>query len=329
MFEKTYPYLTSDVQSELEAVESLLRREMSKGNSRVSREAVRLLEGGGKRIRPLLMILFARLGDHYQFEKVLPAAASIEAMHMATLVHDDTIDNADQRRGIETTFKKHGIHTAVYTGDWILVKSLQFLSSGNSDFSLQSTQLNLLANSMESVCNGEIEQYFGRGSIPSKFHYYSRIKEKTAALFIASCVFGIHATELDQQHKKLAADFGEHFGIAFQIQDDILDIFSSSQDAGKPVKNDLREGIITLPVIYACQHSSTFRRKVLQYLNAPEQELLFDILQETRESKGMETATEDCRKHVRSCYSILSEFSAVPAVEDLSSLISHIFLPIK
>ncbi len=317
--------LSPKVEKELNALENLLWEELSKGNPYVSKEAIRLLKSGGKRLRPLFTILFAMLGSSYHSKQTLLTAAAIETMHMATLIHDDTIDNAMQRRGIDTTFAKHGIHTAVYTGDWMLVKSLQLLSRTNDETSVQSDLLHMLAQSMEGVCDGELSQYYGRGAIPSISTYYSRIKGKTASMFIASCVAGAKIAELPDPQVTAAKDFGENFGMAFQIIDDLIDVESTLEIAGKPVKNDLNEGIITLPVLLACKESKDFRAIVRSFLHHPTRAALAQIRDESVLQEGATLAKKECQRYVKRCFSDLSLLPQGEASDEIARITKKVF----
>lgn len=317
--------LSPTVEKELNELEDLLYEELSKGNPYVSKEAIRLLKSGGKRLRPLFTILFSMLGSVYNSKQALLTAASIETMHMATLIHDDTIDNAAQRRGIDTTFAKHGIHTAVYTGDWMLVKSLQLLSRTNDDTSVKSDLLHMLAQSMESVCDGELSQYYGRGAIPSISTYYSRIKGKTAAMFIAACVAGAKIADLTDQQVTTAKDFGENFGMAFQIIDDLIDVESTLEIAGKPVRNDLIEGIITLPVLLACRRSKEFRAMVRSFFQHPAIDALVQIREEPVLQEGVALAKKECRRYVERCFSNLGMLPQGEASDEITKITKKVF----
>lgn len=325
MISKNDSFLSSFTRDELILLEELLKKELSKGNPFIVKEVLRLLNSGGKRIRPLLTILFSMFGEEYNSKQALSGAAALETMHMATLVHDDTIDNSVKRRGIDTTFKKHGTHTAIYTGDWLLVKSLQILSSSNDETAIKSELLNMLSQAMESVCSGEIDQYYARGTIPGTDKYFSRIKGKTAALFVAASVFGATISKLSEAQIKSAAGFGENFGIAFQILDDIIDIESSDKITGKPAKNDLHEGIITLPVILACKKSREYKLKVSKYLNDPDSAMLMEIRDEAISLGGVELAYNICRKHVKSCLDFLNKLPDNLVKIDINNVVTNVF----
>ncbi|MHB8961796.1 MAG: polyprenyl synthetase family protein [Saccharofermentanales bacterium] len=317
--------ISDSAASELLKLEVILEQELSKGSPFITKEALRVLKSGGKRLRPLLTILFSMTGKQYESERTLYAAAAIETMHMATLVHDDTIDNAGQRRGIDTTFKKHGIHTAVYTGDWMLLKSLQMLAKTGEPDSVTTGLLNTLASGMEFVCNGEIDQYFGRGKIPAAKTYFQRIRGKTAALFGASCAAGAKLAGLSDDMIRYASGFGENFGIAFQIRDDMIDMVSTDAKAGKPVENDLREGIITLPVLLACNESKAFKARVRTFLADPDHSSVSPIIRDTIANGGLVLARQKCDAYITECYRLTGLLPQCQATDDLKHLLTVVF----
>lgn len=316
------------VENELQIMENLLHTELSKGNLFIAKEAIRLLKSGGKRIRPIFTILFSLLGTAYNSKQAVSIAAAIETMHMATLIHDDTIDNAATRRGIETTFIRHGIHTAVYTGDWMFIKSLQLLSQTNDGTPVSSEILHKLAQAMESVCDGELDQYFGRGRIPKISKYYSRIKRKTGSLFIAASVSGAKIAELTDKQIQAASKFGENFGIAFQIQDDIIDIVSSTDIAGKTVRSDLNEGIITLPILLACKISPQFNTKVELFLNDPSSYTPSYIRDEAINLDCIALSRKECRRFIRKCLSNLDLLPHNFASDEIRRIVANVFASI-
>ena len=260
----------SDLKSELEELERRLRADLGAGGAFLRREGLRLLDSGGKRLRPAMTIAAGHLGV-YDRERVLPVAASVELIHMATLVHDDVIDAAALRRGTATTYARYGAHTAVYTGDWLLVKALHALSAlgksvgadpGDTASKSRSSIPEQLVAGLEALCTGEVDQYLGRGRIPGLRAYLTRIEKKTAALFSVACAAGAAASGQDEPVVAECTAFGRAFGIAFQIQDDLLDVGSSAGVLGKPVSHDLLQGIATLPFLLAAKSDAGFRRRL-------------------------------------------------------------------
>jgi heptaprenyl diphosphate synthase len=254
------------IKTELDLLEREIRGQFGSKrniNSYLDRLSLDIIESGGKRLRPAMMIAAAMAGE-YERDKVLSAAASVELLHTATLVHDDIIDSAPLRRGVPTVFASRGAKTAVFTGDYIYVKSILSLASSG----LPAEYMQQVAKAVEAVCVGEVGQFEGRGKIPGFKTYLSRITRKTGALFAASCAIGAHLGKLPEEDVKRAARFGGYFGIAFQIMDDLLDIKKDPGATGKPSGNDLKEGTITLPVLAAAAEDKGLRALVESYLKS-------------------------------------------------------------
>lgn len=227
-------------------------------NSYLDRLCLNIVKSGGKRLRPAMVIASSMLGE-YDREKSLSAALSAELLHTATLVHDDIIDDAAVRRSIATINTSDGVNIAVFTGDYLYVKSILALSNAG----LPIEYMKRLAQATEAVCAGEVEQFRGRSKISGVKTYLSRIIRKTGFLFAACCAVGAKAGGLPDCSVKHAARFGSSFGAAFQIKDDILDLTSNTEGIGKPVGSDLKEGIFTLPVLMAAARNDKLKELLL------------------------------------------------------------------
>lgn len=237
------------LKTELEIFERLLHEQFKSKrntNSYLDKLSLSIIKSGGKRLRPAMTVSSAMLGT-YEREKVLQAALSVELLHTATLVHDDIIDESPLRRNSPTVYAREGTNTAVFTGDYLFIKSILALAGAG----LPQMYLEQLARAVEAVCVGEVEQFRCRGSLPGFKTYVSRIMRKTGFLFAASCAAGAYLGGLSEECVKLAVRFGGCYGIAFQIRDDLLDILGDRSKIGKPTGNDLGEGIFTLPVLLA------------------------------------------------------------------------------
>lgn len=250
------------VKEEMSALEEYLLEKFPQEGGFLNEASKRIISSGGKRFRPVLAVLCGMFGD-YSREKVFPVAAAIETLHTATLVHDDIIDNAETRRGQPSVAAKHGINLAVYTGDYLLVKSLLLLSEAG----LPTEKLREVARALQMVCVGEVEQYLGRHKIPTPRQYLKRIMRKTGILLSASCALGAFSTGCSDEEVKLLGRFGMYFGAAFQIRDDLLDIEATGARIGKPVINDIREGIVTIPAIFAARREAAVRRQLEDFLD--------------------------------------------------------------
>lgn len=231
-----------DLKAEMEALELLLNQEF-KGKGFIQEAAARLVLGGGKRLRPALVIAAAKTGK-YDRATALPVAAALEALHTATLIHDDVIDGADTRRGMPTLHGNHGNHVAIYAGDYLLAKAVMLLSRSN----LPQTELHRLALAMETMCTGEVAQYMGRNRVPGFREYLKRIMGKTGILFASACAAGGRSAGMDDRGTMRLWRFGMRLGAAFQIRDDLLDIEGGT---GKTSGRDLADGIVTLPILLA------------------------------------------------------------------------------
>jgi heptaprenyl diphosphate synthase len=239
------------VQSELTAVETKLASVIRSQVDLVTDMGSHLLRAGGKRLRPALFLLCAKTGQT-QTTTIMPVAIAIELIHMATLVHDDVIDNAATRRGLPTASARWGNHASVLSGDYLFAKAFSIIagSSGNET-------LKLLTDSICEMCEGEIIQIKDSfNPYQTEEDYLRRIAQKTADFIAVSCQLGAMAGGLSAADAKNLYQFGYAVGMAFQITDDILDVVASSEQVGKPVGNDLRQGVLTMPVIYALEHSA-------------------------------------------------------------------------
>lgn len=239
-----YPQL----KEELDQFESYFLATLTARQALIDKAVGDLAKAGGKRIRPALVLASSQF-SRLSMEEVLPLAASVEIMHMATLVHDDIIDESHLRRGIPTTQAKYGKEVAVFTGDYLF--SLSFLMlAGKAEPEL----LKRMAKAIKYICEGEIDQYENRFNLDvSIMKYFRRIRRKTAILFQASCFTGVFKTKLSNKQKYILSKYGKYLGMIFQITDDLLDIDSTEEQAGKPVGNDFTQGVYTLPVVFALQ----------------------------------------------------------------------------
>lgn len=238
------------VKDELYNLEKFMMKNIVSPQKMISSAVEDLLNAGGKRIRPALTILVGKaLGN--SMEKLIPIASSMEIIHMATLVHDDVVDDANLRRGRPTVQSKFGKDVAVFTGDYLLSKAFSVIANYASK-----EKLVTFADVMRRICEGEIEQYESRRSLEVSLHkYLRRIGRKTGALIALSCVAGVTDKRINPKVTRNLFNYGMHFGLAFQITDDILDFTGNQDTVGKPVWSDIREGVYTLPLIYALRSS--------------------------------------------------------------------------
>ncbi|WP_163100997.1 heptaprenyl diphosphate synthase component II [Peribacillus alkalitolerans] len=251
-----YSFLNADLQIIEKELEATIQ-----ANSPVLREAsMHLLQAGGKRIRPVFVLLASKFGTH-DIHVTKNVAVALELIHMASLVHDDVIDDAELRRGAPTIKSKWDNRVAMYTGDYIFARSLELMANIDNSVAHQ-----ILSNTIVEVCIGEIEQIKDKFNFEQNIKtYFRRIKRKTALLIATSCQLGAVASGVSEDiHKKLFL-FGYYVGMSYQITDDILDFTASEKDLGKPAGSDLLQGNITLPVLYAMEHDSN--KEILESIN--------------------------------------------------------------
>lgn len=208
-----------------------------------------LTQAGGKRLRPALCFFGAYGGENKQ--QVLDLAVSLELIHMATLVHDDVIDNAATRRGVPTANVIWGTHRAVLSGDFLFARAFSLIASSGL-----TKVVGVLSDVVSSMCEGELMQEHDLYDCSqNEEQYFSRTAKKTADFIAASCQLGALVAGYPDGRSNSLHRYAHSLGIAFQLTDDILDIIATSRQLGKPAGNDLKQGNLTLPVIYALQHS--------------------------------------------------------------------------
>ncbi|WP_375477370.1 polyprenyl synthetase family protein [uncultured Jatrophihabitans sp.] len=239
------PALERSVRAGLDAVESALRKAVHSDDEFVANAAGYLVEAGGKRFRPLLSVLAAHFGDASRPE-VVDAAVVCEITHLATLYHDDVMDEALVRRGSQSANARWDNSVAILTGDFLFSRASNILAD------LGPWAVRLQAQTFERLVIGQINETVGPrpGADPIE-HYLSVLADKTGSLIATAAEFGAHFAGVDAPVIARLRDFGEQIGVAFQISDDILDIASESVESGKTPGTDLREGVPTLPVLYA------------------------------------------------------------------------------
>lgn len=255
-----YPLLAK----ELKQTVTIMEKSIQLKNKDVETAILTMIQSGGKLLRPAYQLLFAQFGSEKEEKKIVALAASVELLHTATLIHDDIVDDADIRRNLPTIRSEFGNNTAVYAGDYLFVCCFKLLSDYSS--SLKSIQLN--SRSMEKILSGELGQMDQRYNLDMTIdHYLENISGKTAELFALSCFIGAYESNTSERFAKKCGDIGTNIGIAFQIIDDILDYSQKSEHIGKPVLEDVRQGIYSLPLLYALK---TDRKAILPYLEKKE-----------------------------------------------------------
>ncbi|HEV2135630.1 MAG TPA: polyprenyl synthetase family protein [Terracidiphilus sp.] len=246
------------LREDLVAVEQELGRDAASSVSTVTEIAEYLREGGGKRIRPSLLLLAAhQLG--YTGQGAIRLGAVVEMVHTATLVHDDIIDEAETRRGRPSANTRWGNEKCVLAGDWLYMQAYRVAMEEQSLRILE-----LLVNLTQQMVEGELLQIQKLGKAVSEAEYYDLIYRKTACLFATSMRMAAVLAGVSEAQENKLATYGRGVGLAFQIVDDILDLTATEEVLGKPVASDLREGKATLPVIHSLDHGTARDRQAIQ-----------------------------------------------------------------
>ncbi|MFF2010163.1 polyprenyl synthetase family protein [Streptomyces sp. NPDC058195] len=236
--------LEAGVQTGLAAVESGLLDATKSSVPFITEAAQHLIRAGGKRFRPLLAMLAAQFGDP-DAPGVVPAAVVVELTHLATLYHDDVMDEAEVRRGVPSANTRWGNSVAVLTGDFLFSRASHILAD------LGPEAVRIQAEAFERLVTGQILETAGpgEGADPVE-HYLEVLRGKTGSLVAVACRFGAMTAGADESAIDVLTQYGEWLGVAFQLADDVLDIASDSHESGKTPGTDLREGIATLPVLH-------------------------------------------------------------------------------
>ena len=246
------------VKDDLVDIEKALADNLNPYLDLVSEVAGHILFSGGKRLRPLLMVLSARIcGYNGNYEKTFSTA--LEYLHAATLLHDDVVDEAKLRRGKPVAHSKWGSSITILVGDYLLARALS-ISAGTGRLRV----VQILAGLTENMSQGEVHQLMRKGDISlTEAEYKEVIRRKTAMLFEAACRVSAIIADATEEQETALSKFGYNLGIAFQMADDLFDYTLQTSDLGKEVGADLREGKLTLPVIYALQQAPSDDRDLM------------------------------------------------------------------
>lgn len=312
-----YSYLRND----LAVIEKAVNQTIQSDNPVLREASSQLLQAGGKRIRPVFVLLGGKFGD-YDLDRMKAVAVSLELIHTASLVHDDVIDEAELRRGEPTIKARWDNRIAMYTGDYIFARSLENMSALENPRAHQ-----ILANTMVELCLGEIEQIRDKYNTDQHFRtYLRRIKRKTALLIAASCRLGAIAANTKSEYEQALYQYGYYVGMSYQIIDDVLDFTASEKELGKPAGSDLLQGNITLPVLLSMKDRD-FKRK-LDMAFQKKEELTRDELQpliETIQANGsIEQALDISDRYLKKAYASLAKLPANRAKQTLKGIAKYI-----
>lgn len=262
-----------------------------------------LIEAGGKRLRPALVILSAYMCGAAS-DKVTHVAAAVEMLHTATLVHDDLIDRAETRRGQQTLNRKLVPAATVLAGDAVFSVAAKLAAQSQNP-----TIVQRFAETLETICVGEISQIIrDKSQPPSMETYYQRIFAKTASLFALCTESGALLSGCAPEQIRRSQRFGRLMGEAFQIADDVLDIVGDETRLGKPIAADLRQGLLTLPALYYLQGHPDDRRIHDALTNHLSEDSLNALAQDIKNSSAPQQAMQQAEQHIREANQLLTQY---------------------
>jgi len=242
------PFLKDD----LARLEPELRRAVTCGDPFLDEVTTHLIAAGGKRLRPSLALAAATLGRGPATDDDLQGAVAVELVHLASLYHDDVMDDALVRRNVDSVNARFGNLVAIVAGDFLLARSAEIAASLGTEIA------GLLANTLGQLCQGQVTEVHGAYSTDrTQADYLRTIEGKTGALMSTSCRIGALTGGRDRAEVEVLTRFGRCFGLLFQLRDDILDVVANDEELGKPAGQDLAEGIYTLPVLLALEDPDT------------------------------------------------------------------------
>jgi octaprenyl-diphosphate synthase len=309
-------------EEDLARVELEIRQQLSSEVDRIGEIGRYLLLSGGKRIRPILLLLTAKLAG-YSGERIFPLSAMIEFMHTATLLHDDVIDHSHLRRGHPTVNSRWGSALSILVGDFLYAKAMALVvDDGDPQILKEITRVTM------TMTEGQVMETLRVGDTSlTGAEYRQIIRQKTAALFGACCYIGGVLGGLPAERSEGLRRFGITFGSAFQLVDDALDFTGKEQRLGKPVGSDLREGKVTLPVIITLQHASPDESAIIdRFVRGDDRspEAFKDIVALIQRYNGIEYALREAERFVEQAELELQGYADGPAYDLLMELADFI-----
>ncbi|MBI0576140.1 heptaprenyl diphosphate synthase component II [Neobacillus cucumis] len=309
-----YSFLNSDIN----VIEKKLEETIKSDSFLLKQASMHTLQAGGKRIRPIFVLLAGKFG-HYDIETMKDVAVALELIHMASLVHDDVIDDADLRRGQPTVKSKWDNQIAMYTGDFVFALSLELMSNIKDPAAHK-----ILANTIVEVTIGEIQQIKDKYRFNQNFRdYFRRIKRKTALLIAASCQLGAIAAGASESVHKNLYRFGYYVGMSFQITDDILDFTASEAELGKPAGSDLLQGNITAPVLYAMENEK-IREEIIKVNENTQPDQISEIITLIKQSGAIEKSIALSDLYLDKALAVLEELPTNKAKKTLRDIAKYI-----
>ena len=307
---------------DLKRVEEQFRKDLESDVPLIRKVGEYVLSSGGKRVRPALLLLAARLCD-YRGDKAVPLASVVEFIHTATLLHDDVVDSATLRRGIASANTLWGNEASVLVGDFLFSKSFSLMVAvGSLDI------LRVLSAATTIIAEGEVMQLLCTGELDlTEECYIGVVRSKTAILMSAACEAGAILGKASPEKQNLLASFGMDLGIAFQLMDDILDYIATEEDFGKSIGHDLEEGKITLPLIHTLRQCSEEERTIIAAVIEKDEMSLEDFRDVSGLVKrygGIDYTVDAARRYIAGCTAHLADFSQCQIKDALLELSDYV-----
>lgn len=304
-------------------IEQLMDTELRSADEIMTESLTHLFKAGGKRFRPLFTVLSAQLGPDPGAADVTIAGAVIELVHLATLYHDDVMDEAEVRRGTPTANVRWGNNVAILAGDYLFATASRLVSR------LGPEAVRLIAETFAQLVTGQMRETRGltgaaEGADPIE-HYLKVVYEKTACLIAAAGRFGAMFSGADPEQVERLSRLGGIVGTAFQISDDIIDIDSDSHESGKLPGTDVREGVHTLPMVYAMREPGPEAARLCELLVGPIEDdaAVAEALTLLRGSAGMAKAKQSLREYAAQAHAELALLPDVPGRRALQTLVDY------
>jgi len=310
------PSLEADLAIGMQGVEELLREHIKGDYPLVEETSRHLVAAGGKRLRPLLTLISSHFGDSTR-DGVIPAAVVCELTHLATLYHDDVMDEAPMRRGVESANNRWGNTIAILTGDYLFSKASDLLAD------LGPEAVRLQARTFERLVIGQIMETQGpqNGEDPLA-HYLRVVGDKTGSLIATSARFGALLSGAPREITETLTKFGEQIGIAFQLADDVIDIASESNQSGKTPGTDLREGVPTLVTLNVMTSNKSEDAELKRLLSGPihDENEVQQVLRALRSHDALNLARQQLGQIAKDARTALGPLPVGPATGALFSL---------
>jgi len=307
--------LEASLLADMAKVEELMRSHIKGDYPLVIETSRHLVEAGGKRLRPLLTLLAAQFGDPSNYD-IIKAAVCCELTHLATLYHDDVMDDAVLRRGVISANKKWDNAVAILTGDYLFSKVSDMLADIGPE------AVKLQAKTFERLVIGQIKETQGKSEGLSQIdHYMKVVADKTGSLIATSARFGALLSGASIQTVEVLTKFGEKIGVAFQVADDLLDISSNETASGKTPGTDLKEGIPTLVTLYVIAENNPADKDLISKLNGPISESeLPGVITQLRSHKALSDVKDYLANVANEANGLLTDLPEGAAKEALKNL---------